>query len=254
MPQPFVAWKRIIDQLLLEKTQMKASFETEIRRIRRKYAPTARPYDIIMFHWCFFCASTKLTHQYNTRPNHSRIMEHLKQENRDLKEEIACLTAMMESELAAHSQSSPTPAILLLRGLPFSSPVMSVSPPVMHTLTRVEHTIYHPEPSEGPDVYEKMDEMKDQFLELRKELKTLRSKYLFGKSAAELCLVPNVKIPGKFKVTDFEKYKGNTCTLNCKTPILTESTALQASNPSSASKWIEIKHKQDQDQLNPYLH
>jgi hypothetical protein len=56
-----------------------------------------------------------------------------------------------------------------------------------------------------------MDAMKDQFLELRKKLKTLRGKDLFGKSAAELSLVPNIKIPMKFKVPDFEKYKGNTC-------------------------------------------
>ena len=56
--------------------------------------------------------------------------------------------------------------------------------------------------------------MKDQFLELRKELKTLRGKDLSCKSDAELCLVPNVKIPVKFKVPDFEKYKGNTCPLS----------------------------------------
>jgi hypothetical protein len=30
MPQPSVAWKKIVDQFVLEKTQMKASFETEI--------------------------------------------------------------------------------------------------------------------------------------------------------------------------------------------------------------------------------
>ncbi|KAI5395060.1 hypothetical protein KIW84_061607 [Lathyrus oleraceus] len=113
------------------------------------------------------------------------------------------------------------PANFILKGfahtlasLPASSPVLSVPPPVVHTLPRVEDTIYHSEPSEGPDVYEKMDEMKDQFLELRKELKTLRGKDLFGKSAAELCLVPNVKIHVKFKVPNFEKYKGNTCPLS----------------------------------------
>jgi hypothetical protein len=98
--------------------------------------------------------------------------------------------------------------------MPASSPVMSVPPPVVHTLPRVEDTIYHSEPSEGSDVYEKMDEMKDQFLELRKELKTLRGKDLFGKSVVELCLVPNVKIPMKFKVSDFEKYTRNSCTLS----------------------------------------
>ena len=48
MPQPFVAWKKIVDQLVLEKTQMKASFETEIRRIRRKYAPSARSSDTVV--------------------------------------------------------------------------------------------------------------------------------------------------------------------------------------------------------------
>ena len=55
--------------------------------------------------------------------------------------------------------------------------------------------------------------MKDPFLELRKELKTLRGKDLFGKSVVELCLVPNVKISVKFKVPDFEKYMGNSCPL-----------------------------------------
>ena len=31
---------------------------------------------------------------------------------------------------------------------------------------------------------------------------------------AELCLVPNVIIPPKFKVSDFDKYKGTTCPKN----------------------------------------
>jgi hypothetical protein len=51
-----------------------------------------------------------------------------------------------------------------------SSPVMYVPPPIVDMLPRVEDTIYHSESSEGHDVYKKMDEMKDQFLELRKEL------------------------------------------------------------------------------------
>ncbi|KAI5408455.1 hypothetical protein KIW84_054333 [Lathyrus oleraceus] len=171
-----------------------------------------------MSYWCFFYASAKLTHRYNTRANHLRIMEHLEQENKELKDEIARLTAMMESVLATQSQASPTPATrpartiilevatsivpaasayfapTMLAGYPWgmpsnfvlegfaptfafmlaSIPVMFVPPPIVHTLPRVEDTIYHSEPSKGPDVYEKMDEMKDQFLELRKELKTLR--------------------------------------------------------------------------------
>ena len=131
----------------------------------------------------FFCASAKLTHRYNTCANHSRIMEHLEQENWDLKDEIARLTAMMESVLAAQSQSSPTHATpppqrtiiskvatstmlaatahfapAMSAGLPWgmppnfvpevfvptfasmltSSPVISVPPPVVHTLPRIE--------------------------------------------------------------------------------------------------------------------
>lgn len=46
---------------------------------------------------------------------------------------------------------------------------------------------------------------------MNKEIKALRGKELFGKNALELCLVPNVEIPHKFKVPNFEKYKGNSC-------------------------------------------
>ncbi|KAI5394819.1 hypothetical protein KIW84_061436 [Lathyrus oleraceus] len=182
-------------------------------------------------------------------------MDHLEQENRELKEEVARLSALMESFLAAQNQSSPTPATPPQRtviseivsstvpaasahfvptampsgfpwgmppdfmpdipaptfaSMPTSSPVLAMPPPVVHTTPRVDDTINHSEPSEGPDVHEKMDALNDQFLELRKELKNLRGKDLFGKSAAELCLVPGVKIHVKFKVPDFDKYKGNT--------------------------------------------
>ncbi|KAI5384916.1 hypothetical protein KIW84_071777 [Lathyrus oleraceus] len=47
IPQPSGAWKKIVDHLVLEKAQMKTSFESEIRRIRRKYAPIARSYDAV---------------------------------------------------------------------------------------------------------------------------------------------------------------------------------------------------------------
>ncbi|KAI5408703.1 hypothetical protein KIW84_054513 [Lathyrus oleraceus] len=184
-------------------------------------------------------------------------MEHLEQENRELKNDIAWLSSMMEFVLTAQNQSSPTPATHpqwtvisevatsaipvaatqsgptmpagfpwgmppnfmpegfapTFASMPVSSPIMFMPPPIVHTLPRVEDTIYHSESSEGPNVFEKMDKMKDQFLELHKELKTLRGTNMFGKSAAELCLVPNIKIPMKFEVPDFEKYKGNTYSL-----------------------------------------
>ncbi|KAI5421071.1 hypothetical protein KIW84_044781 [Lathyrus oleraceus] len=48
IPHPSVAWRIIVDQLVLEKTQMKTSFESEIRRIRRKYTPAAKSSDAIV--------------------------------------------------------------------------------------------------------------------------------------------------------------------------------------------------------------
>ncbi|XP_050915755.1 uncharacterized protein LOC127130836 [Lathyrus oleraceus] len=67
--------------------------------------------------------------------------------------------------------------------IPKSRPVMSTPSPVLHVMPRVDETTYHSEPSEGPDMYEKMDEMKDEFQEMKKEMKTLRGKDLFGKNS-----------------------------------------------------------------------
>lgn len=49
---------------------------------------------------------------------------------------------------------------------------------------------------------------------MQKEFQALRGKDLFGRNAHDLCLVPNVKIPHKFKVLNFKKYKGNSCPLS----------------------------------------
>src|SRR4030065_380040 len=42
-------------------------------------------------------------------------------------------------------------------------------------------------------------------------MRALRGKELFGRDVHDLCLVPNIKLPPKFKVPEFVKYKGNTC-------------------------------------------
>jgi hypothetical protein len=139
------------------------------------------------------CASAKLTHRYNTRANQLKRMKHLEQENRELKDEIARLTMLMESAIVALNQLSPSPVtpppqrtviseiisstvlvaaasqpfpamparfpweippnfmqkgyVPIFVSLPTSSPVMSVPPPIVHTLSRVEETIYHSEMS-----------------------------------------------------------------------------------------------------------
>ena len=56
------------------------------------------------------------------------------------------------------------------------------------------------------------DSAKDKLEVLGKRLRAIegRSSHEFG-DAVGLCLVPDVVIPPKFKVSDFEKYKGTTC-------------------------------------------
>ncbi|XP_050914958.1 uncharacterized protein LOC127129893 [Lathyrus oleraceus] len=192
------------------------------------------------------------------------MAEQLENENRELKEEVSWLFALVESLLQAQKQAVnmqasvsnqapevvltfvPSPSMGSVNVMPFdylwgmphnfvpegyhpqvqaqpaSSPVLVVSPLVVNSIpiptpipqVRIDETIYHSEAFENPDVYDKLDKMRDQFSDLRKEMKALRGKDLFGKSASKLCLVPNVKIPTKFKVPDFEKYKGNSCPLS----------------------------------------
>lgn len=87
-----------------------------------------------------------------------------------------------------------------------SIPIMTILNPVVHTIPFNEEQVYHA-PSEGLN----LDDVQDQLHELRKELRANREKNLLGKNARDVCLVPNAKLPTKFKVPDFEKYKGDTC-------------------------------------------
>jgi len=59
--------------------------------------------------------------------------------------------------------------------------------------------------------YDRMDELQEKYDEKQREMRALRGKELFGRNAYDLCLVPNVQTPHKFKVLDFEKYKGTCC-------------------------------------------
>ncbi|KAI5434403.1 hypothetical protein KIW84_021300 [Lathyrus oleraceus] len=140
----------------------------------------------------FIYFEDKLTHRYYTRANSSRLMDHLEQENRELKKEVARLSALMESFLAAQNKPSPTPATPPQRtvisevvsstvrvasahfmptampaGFPWGMPpnfmpeipaptfasmsasilIIAIPPPVVHTVPRVDDTIYHSEPN-----------------------------------------------------------------------------------------------------------
>ncbi|GAU50056.1 hypothetical protein TSUD_186910 [Trifolium subterraneum] len=68
--------------------------------------------------------------------------------------------------------------------------------------------IFHAESVGGSD---RVDDLQIKYDEIQREMRALRGKELFGQDAHELCLVPDVVVPHKFKVPDFEKYKGSTC-------------------------------------------
>jgi len=79
---------------------------------------------------------------------------------------------------------------------------------MVHTTQQGHGPIYH---SGSVVAYDQVEYLKKKFDIIQLELKALRGKELFGKNAYDLCLVPNVVIPLKFKIPNFEKYKGNTC-------------------------------------------
>ncbi|XP_039687896.1 uncharacterized protein [Medicago truncatula] len=85
---------------------------------------------------------------------------------------------------------------------------MTYSAPVMHTIPQSEEPIFH---SGNMEANDKVNDLQEKYEMMNQEMKALRGKEKFGKTAYDLCLVPNVQIPHKFKIPDFEKYKGNSC-------------------------------------------
>jgi len=80
--------------------------------------------------------------------------------------------------------------------------------PLVHTAQQEERQIYHSDSVAGDDRVGNLEERLDA---IHKELKTMRGKEVFSQNMQDLCLVSDVVIPPKFKVPDFEKYKGDTC-------------------------------------------
>src|SRR3954470_24603126 len=91
------------------------------------------------------------------------------------------------------------------------TPITVNTSPIVHTAPFVLEPIYDVAPSEGLGIHGRMDGYQDQFEELQKEMKALCGKELFGNNVHDLCLVPNVKVPAKFKLPESEKCQGNSC-------------------------------------------
>ncbi|GAU39398.1 hypothetical protein TSUD_397040 [Trifolium subterraneum] len=108
-----------------------------------------------------------------------------------------------------------TPQFVMPEGYPWGMPVGFLgeeSRPVVSQIPHVQSTV--PIPQLGntlPQVTTTVTAPLIKYDEIQREMRALRGKDLFGQDAHELCLVPDVVVPHKFKVPDFEKYKGSTC-------------------------------------------
>ncbi|KEH28094.1 hypothetical protein MTR_5g464720 [Medicago truncatula] len=112
---------------------------------------------------------------------------------------IACEAQMPTHQYVAHVPPPPIKVPLA---------AMTYSAPVMHTIPQNEEPIFH---SGNMEAYDGVSDLREKYDELQRDVKALRGKEKFGKTAYDLCLVPNVQIPHKFKIPNFEKYKGNSC-------------------------------------------
>jgi len=96
-------------------------------------------------------------------------------------------------------------------GHPTPQATVTYAAPLVHTAQQEEGQIYHSDSVAGDDRVGNLEERLDARVDaVQKELKTMRGKEVFGQNMQDLCLVPDVVIPPKFKVPDFEKYKRDT--------------------------------------------
>ncbi|MCI29262.1 gag-protease polyprotein, partial [Trifolium medium] len=65
--------------------------------------------------------------------------------------------------------------------------------------------------STTPVVAHSGDELIQKYRALEERLKAIEGFSAFGIDALDMCLVPDVVVPPKFKTLDFEKYKGLQC-------------------------------------------
>jgi len=81
---------------------------------------------------------------------------------------------------------------------------MTYSAPVIHTVPQNEEPIFH---SGNLEAYNRVDDIQEKYERMNREMQALE-KELSKNDVYDLCLVPNVQIPHKFKLPDIEKYKG----------------------------------------------
>jgi hypothetical protein len=100
--------------------------------------------------------------------------------------------------------------------------------PTVHTTQQEEGQIYHSGSVLGND---RMGNLEEKLEGVQKELRNVRGKKMFNQNVHDLCLVPNVVIPYKFKAPAFEKYTGETCPQMHLTMYVRKMTAHKEDEP-----------------------
>jgi len=149
--------------------------------------------------------------------------------------------------IACDAQIPTHPYAVYVPPHPARAPPVTVtySAPAIHTVQHNGEPIYHSGNGEAND---RVSDLLEKYNEMQQEMRALRGKEIFGKTAYDLCLVPDIQIPHKFKVPDFEKYKGNSCPEEHLTMYVRRMSAyardnqvliyyFQESLASPASKW-----------------
>ena len=107
----------------------------------------------------------------------------------------------------------PTPVIQQSTSVPQPGAIIpefivTYSAPLVHTNRQDWKPVF---PTESVEAFDGVESLHDTIDEMKREMKALRGKDVFRQNVQELCLVPIVVVPPKFKVPDFDKYIGNTC-------------------------------------------
>ncbi|XP_058784472.1 uncharacterized protein LOC131659277 [Vicia villosa] len=102
----------------------------------------------------------------------------------------------------------------------FQPPVFSEPPPVVHTVAqavpaRYDNPLYDYRSVGSRSVSQgdcgEVEEVREQYQALEKRLRAMEGRNFFSVNADNMGLVSNLVMPSKFKVPEFEKYKGHTC-------------------------------------------
>jgi hypothetical protein len=113
-------------------------------------------------------------------------------------------------------------------GQPIPQATMTQAGPIVHATQQEEEQVYHSGSVMGDD---RVGNLEEKFDAVQKELRSIKGKEVFGQSVHDLCLVPNVVIPPKFKTPVFEKYTGETCPQMHLTTYVRKMTAHRDNEP-----------------------